>query len=115
VEDAGCEQENWQSLHPSCWTNNDVLDFIFYVASKWSCGEDAVRNIRGEKFQGVDGRELYRMKVKDFLDRDPRYGKLLFDCVQELRAESEDLNLFYNHQSHISKKFSITAARCVAW
>jgi len=52
VYDGGCgSDENWQRLHPSCWTNSDVLDVIFHVVGKLSHDIDAVRKIRGEKFQ----------------------------------------------------------------
>ena len=89
MEDAGYGQENWQRLHPSYWSNNDVLDVIFYVASKSSHGVDAVHNLRGEKFQGLSGSDLYRMSRQDFCARDSVYGGLLFDCIQELLEKSE--------------------------
>jgi len=81
-------EENWQRLHPSFWSNGDVLDVIFYVASKSSHGPDAVHNLRGEKFQNLSGSDLYRMSRQDFRDRDSVYGDLLFDCIQELLSKS---------------------------
>jgi len=87
LEDTRCGQENWQRLHPSCWTNGDVLDVIFYVVSE--SGPDAVHNLRGEKFQGLTGRDLYQMDRQDFRDRDSVYGDLLFDSIQDLLGQSE--------------------------
>jgi len=92
-EDAGFGQEKWQRLHPSCWSNSDVLDVIFYVASKSSHGLDAVHNLRGEKFQGLNGNALYRMTRQDFCDRDSAYGDLLFECIQDLLAKSKQICL----------------------
>jgi len=93
LENAGCGQETWQRVHPSYWSNSDVLDVIFYVASKSSHGLDAVHNLRGEKFQGLTGSDLYRMTRQDFRHRDAVYGDLLFDCINELLEQSK---LFLN-------------------
>jgi len=60
---------------------------IFYVASK--SGEHAIHNIRGERFQGISGSDLYRMEAKDYRERDAKYGDLLYNCIQELLLKSE--------------------------
>ena len=89
VEEGECGAETWQRVHPSCWSNGDVLDVIFYVARKSFHGLHAVHNVRGEKFQGVRGGDLYRMTRQDFRERDSIYGDLLFDCIQDLLEQSK--------------------------
>ena len=87
----------WQRLHPSFWGSDDVLDVIFFVASKSPHGPDSVHNLRGEKFQDLSGSDLYRMTRQDFRDRDAVYGDLLFDCIQELLSKSRTRSLSLIH------------------
>lgn len=65
-----------------------MLDVIYYVVSKSSHGADAVHNLRGEKFQGLTGKDLYRMTAQDYRDRDAVYGDLLHDCIKDLLHQS---------------------------
>jgi hypothetical protein len=77
------EPENsWQTRHPSQWSNSDVLDLLYYVAEA-SNFIDATQ-LRGEKFQDVNGITLPTMSKRDFIIRDPNYGHLLYDTIQDL-------------------------------
>lgn len=79
--------DNWQKRHPRNWSNDDVLDLIYFVAS--ASGGVTMTSLHGERFRDVRGVDLYRMDRREFVARDPRYGNLLFDCIQELLAKSE--------------------------
>jgi hypothetical protein len=82
-----CNQDNWQRRHPKHWSNADVLDLIYFVATA-SSGV-TLPNLRGEKFQGVCGTDLYHMSKSEYVERDPVYGGLLHDCIQELLIKSD--------------------------
>jgi len=69
--------------HPEHWSQNEILDWIYFIASEINI--DAA-TIRGENFQNITGPELCRMSLDDFKRRDPVNGQFFYDmfrCVHK--------------------------------
>ena len=94
---AGCledaEMESWRSVPPDQWSNADVLNFIYTLAaasppspspSSLGGGQGGidVRGLRGERFQGLSGKEILAMSREQFVARDPLYGGRLHELIE---------------------------------
>jgi len=82
---------SWTQKHPEHWTQNEILDWIYFVASEI---EVDPTTIRGEGFQNITGPELCRMDLDDFLRSDPVNGKCFYDMFQGLHKDGKH-NYFF--------------------
>ncbi|KAL4225511.1 Transcription factor [Mactra antiquata] len=76
---------SWTQKHPEHWSQNEILDWIYFVASTLNVDPTT---IRGEGFQNITGPELCRMTVEDFLKRDPVNGKCFYDMFRSLHRDA---------------------------
>ncbi|XP_060569975.1 ETS-related transcription factor Elf-3-like isoform X3 [Ruditapes philippinarum] len=76
---------SWTQKHPEHWSQNEILDWIYFVASTIDVDPTT---IRGEGFQNITGPELCRMTLDDFQRRDPVNGKCFFDMFRSLHRDA---------------------------
>lgn len=76
---------SWTQKHPEHWSQNEILDWIYFVAGTI---EVDPTTIRGEGFQNITGPELCRMKLEDFQKRDPINGKCFFEMFRSLHKDA---------------------------
>lgn len=76
---------SWTQKHPEHWSQNEILDWIYFVASTIDVDPTT---IRGEGFQNITGPELCRMTLDDFQKRDPVNGKCFYDMFRSLHREA---------------------------
>ena len=67
--------ENWRTIHPENWSNNEVMNWIYSIAEDTE--EIDAELLRGEAFSGITGKELSRMSERDFIKLDDKHGSLL--------------------------------------
>ena len=82
---------SWQRLCPDEWTNDNVLDLIYYLASQQ---ERVIKagSLRGEQFQGMSGVDICAMTKAEFLERDPIYGSVIYDFIAQLKRTNTGTN-----------------------
>lgn len=76
---------SWTQKHPEHWSQNEILDWIYFVASTIDVDPST---IRGEGFQNITGPELCRMTMEDFQKRDPVNGKCFYDMFRSLHRDA---------------------------
>ncbi|XP_045176612.2 ETS homologous factor-like isoform X5 [Mercenaria mercenaria] len=76
---------SWTQKHPEHWSQNEILDWIYFVASTIDVDPTT---IRGEGFQNITGPELCRMTLDDFQRRDPVNGRCFFDMFRSLHRDA---------------------------
>lgn len=76
---------SWTQKHPEHWTQNEILDWIYFVAGTLDVDHST---IRGEAFQNITGPELCRMTLDDFMKRDPVNGRCFYDMFKEMHRDS---------------------------
>lgn len=76
---------SWTQKHPEHWSQNEILDWIYFVASTIDVDPTT---IRGEGFQNITGPELCRMTLEDFQKRDPVNGKCFYDMFRSLHKDA---------------------------
>lgn len=75
----------WNLSPPDRWTNDDVIDWLYHVASNYKIPHDSVY---GEHFQGINGQYLCKMTLDDFRSRDKVNGPRFYDTLQTLLRET---------------------------
>ncbi|KAL4225510.1 hypothetical protein ACF0H5_016199 [Mactra antiquata] len=93
---------SWTQKHPEHWSQNEILDWIYFVAG--SIDVDPT-TIRGEGFQNITGPELCRMTEEDFLKRDPVNGKCFHDMFRSMHKHALFIEpeLDFNHNLNQSE------------
>lgn len=81
--------ESWKRTHPDLWTNDDVLNLIYYIAGEGNGIKST--HLRGENFQRIRGADLCSMTEEDFVQRDPQYGPTLYRCIRDLMQQCQFL------------------------
>lgn len=81
---------SWTQKHPEHWTQNEILDWIYFVASEIDVDPTT---IRGEGFQNITGPQLCRMSLEDFLRSDPVNGKCFYDMFRSLHKDGKLISL----------------------
>ncbi|XP_052800153.1 ETS-related transcription factor Elf-3-like isoform X1 [Mya arenaria] len=76
---------SWTTKHPEHWSQNEILDWIYFVASEINVDP---ATIRGEGFQMITGPELCRMSLEDFKRRDPANGQFFYDMFRDLHKDT---------------------------
>ena len=97
---------SWTQKHPEHWTQNEILDWIYFVAGTIDVDPTT---IRGEGFQNISGPELCGMTEENFLTRDPVNGKLFYDMFRMLFKDSKLLDrvLFFSSTFFHSRFFTL--------
>ncbi|XP_033753254.1 ETS-related transcription factor Elf-5-like isoform X2 [Pecten maximus] len=78
--------KSWTEKHPEHWNNNEVLDWIYFVAAE---NHLDVARLRGENFQTITGQKLCQMSQQDFIERDPEYGSYYFELFRQIFNEAK--------------------------
>ncbi|KAH3877464.1 hypothetical protein DPMN_001331 [Dreissena polymorpha] len=76
---------SWTHKHPEHWSQNEILDWIFFVATEIKVDP---ATIRGEGFQNISGPELCRMTLDDFKQADPVNGQFFYEMFHELHKDA---------------------------
>jgi len=79
------QESCWHRKHPEVWCGEEILDWIYYVADLSNMD---LKNLKGEQFQGLTGKQVCSMTHDDFVVRDPENGALIFNCLQQLLDKS---------------------------
>nr|AAU11487.2 ETS-family transcription factor [Azumapecten farreri] len=78
--------KSWAEKHPEHWNNNEVLDWIYFVAAE---NHLDVARLRGENFQTITGQKLCQMTQQDFIDKDQEYGSYYFELFHQIFNEAK--------------------------
>ncbi|XP_060082893.1 ETS-related transcription factor Elf-5-like [Ylistrum balloti] len=78
--------KSWTEKHPEHWSNNEVLDWIYFVAAE---NHLDVARLRGENFQTITGQKLCQMSQQDFIERDPEYGCYYYQLFRQIFNEAK--------------------------
>ena len=73
--------DSWQSTHPSDWSPDDVLAWVYDMAELRDDIDETL--LSGESFH-ITGKQLCTLTPQDFIDRDNKYGLTLYKCFKDL-------------------------------
>ena len=85
--------ENWRTIHPENWSNNEVMNWIYSIAEDTE--EIDADLLRGEAFSGITGKELSRMSERDFIKLDDKHGSILHQLFSFLNGIGKFKNLVH--------------------
>ncbi len=106
--------DSWQSLHPSDWSPDDVLAWVYDIAEVRDDIDETL--LSGESFY-ISGKQLCTMTAQDFIERDTKFGLTLYKCFKEIYSSGRYIFMIFggifvlhfyenlNFTSHIQRDF----------
>lgn len=79
--------------HPQTWTKEEIAVWL-----RWCSEEYSIEAIPPEKFD-LNGKALCLLSRSDFMERIPRNGDVLYNCLQSLVAKHAGSGVVFQHGS----------------
>ncbi|XP_069678219.1 ETS homologous factor-like isoform X3 [Periplaneta americana] len=86
IPQLGGVTNDWKHKSVKQWESNDIMFWILSVASENDLNSE---DISISQFRDLDGATLCNMSEADFIDRERKIGKTLFNALQQMKQEQQ--------------------------